>query len=358
MRRASVAALGALFALFLVALGTGSTAAALSASPVVAPEPNTQTITHTVQAGDTLSRLASQYGVTVEALVELNQIADPNVIDVGQALIVNVPPGWTPAPTSAATPTLSAQAVTHVVQAGDTLSRLARQYGVTVEALVELNQIVDPNVIDVGQTLAIDAPSGWTPPPAQPVGGSLAFTWSMVDWRPADPDYLATINIKPQGGTPPYTYYHDGLVQEGDTFEIAWRRCRPKPGSVGVADASGASIAEDYWLLAPYCPVGVEIVEPEEGAELEHANYHFNITWRHPIDPPPPAYGIEIEYWAHGSWRPWKQYVHKRDDRDLFYVPDAFPGDLGGRVRMWGIYGEHESKSKTPWRYFEFRVTY
>ena len=76
------------------------------------------------------------------------------------------------------------------------------------------------------------------------------------------------------------------------------------------------------------------------------------------VDPPPPAYGIEIEVWE-GEWRPWKQYVHRRSsDRNLFFVPDVFPGDLGGRVRMWGIYDGYEAKAKTPWRYFEFRVTY
>ena len=76
------------------------------------------------------------------------------------------------------------------------------------------------------------------------------------------------------------------------------------------------------------------------------------------VDPPPPAYGIEIEVWD-GDWQPWKEYVHERSsDRNLFFVPDEFPGDVGGRVRMWGIYGAHEAEIKTPWRYFEFRVTY
>ena len=253
-----------------------------------------------------------------------------------------------------------AQTITYTVQAGDTLSKLAKQYGVTVDELVAWNNIENPDLIYVGQVLLISVPEGWTSPVpvAQPAGGPLSFEWALLDWEPADPDYIATINIVPQGGTPPYTFYHDGLVQQGDTFKIAWVRCKPKPGSVGVADATGQYVKEDYWLLAPYCPVGVEILEPEEDEHLKHFPRHFNITWEDTVDPGPPEYGIEIEVWENGDWHPWQEYRHARGEENLFFVPDEFPGDLGGRVRMWGIYGNYEAKSKTPWRYFEFRVTY
>jgi len=244
---------------------------------------------------------------------------------------------------------------TYVVQSGDTLWRIAQRFGTTVDELVKLNDIGNPDLILVGQVLVL--PADRAPAPAQVGGGPLQLSWSLVDWRSADPNYLATLVLEAQGGVPPYRYYHDGFVQEGDTVEVTWRRCRPKPGSVAVSDAAGQSVKLDYWLEAPYCPVGVEIIEPEEGQKYTNLPRNFNITWRDTVDPPPPAYGIEIEVWSPKGWLPWQSYVHQRGNRELFFVPDAFPGDVGGRVRMWGIYGKQEAYGKTPWRYFEFRVT-
>ena len=189
----------------------------------------------------------------------------------------------------------------------------------------------------------------------------MTFEWSVVEWWATDGDYIYTFRVVPQGGQPPYTFYHDGLVQAGDTFEFAWRRYCAKPGSVGVKDATGTYVKQDYWLEPPSlsCPAAVEITQPKEGEHLKHFPRHFNIRWEETADPPPPKFGIEIQVWQDGEWRPWQKYKHKRhDDGKLFFVPDEFPGDLEGRVRMWGVYEEDGCKAKTPWRYFEFRVTY
>jgi len=59
-----------------------------------------QTIIHVVQAGETLSLIAKQYGISLETLVALNDIPDVDRIEVGQELVVSVPPNWTPPPTS------------------------------------------------------------------------------------------------------------------------------------------------------------------------------------------------------------------------------------------------------------------
>jgi len=247
--------------------------------------------------------------------------------------------------------------VRYVVQAGDTLTKLAKRYGVTIKDLVALNSIKNPDLIYVGQVLLIPASAGAaltpTPPPS---GGPLTFTWTLDSWQPADPNYEAMVTVRAQGGVPPYVYYHDGLVQAGSTFPIIWKRCVPKPGSIGVADATGAYVKEDYWLEAPYCPVGVEILEPTEDQHLTNLPRNFNVVWKATVDPAPGTYGMDIEVWENGSWHAWQTYEGFHGKR--FFVPVPFPGDLGGRVRMWSIYDGGRTGGKTDWRYFQFRVTY
>jgi len=54
-----------------------------------------------------------------------------------------------------ATPTPTPTPIIYVVQAGDNLLGIARQYGVTVEALQEANAITDPRLLQIGQELVI-----------------------------------------------------------------------------------------------------------------------------------------------------------------------------------------------------------
>lgn len=71
----------------------------------------------------------------------------------------------TPVPPPTITPTSEPQAIVYVVRPGDTLFSIARRYGVTVQTLVQANN-VDPNAIYVGQTLKIETlVSSLTPNP-------------------------------------------------------------------------------------------------------------------------------------------------------------------------------------------------
>jgi lysozyme len=100
-----------------------------------------------VESGDTLFGIAQQFGVDLAALIALNRIADANLIQPGQVL--NLPGGVESAPAPA-----PAAAVTQcVVEDGDTLSAIAAQFGTTVEHLVAVNGIADPDAITVGQVL-------------------------------------------------------------------------------------------------------------------------------------------------------------------------------------------------------------
>jgi len=105
------------------------------------PVPRMQS--YTVQAGDTLIGIADAFNTTVEAIVRTNDIADPNLIFEGQVLCVpvdsDIPPGM----------------VLHTVRPGDTLGELAEVFGTTVEEIVRVNGIPDPDFIFVGQRLLI-----------------------------------------------------------------------------------------------------------------------------------------------------------------------------------------------------------
>ena len=107
-----------------------------------------------VQPGQTLSQIAAAHGTTVERLVALNHIADPNRIYVGQRLRVR------PAPHVGARPAHRAPRWSlHRVAYGETLTGIAARYGTTIDALVIRNHLADASRIYAGQLLRISGPS-------------------------------------------------------------------------------------------------------------------------------------------------------------------------------------------------------
>lgn len=108
------------------------------------------TTTITVQRGDTLSRLALEYNTTVARLVELNNIANPNLIYTGQTLIV--PSGETLQDTDGNS---SSGQTIYIVKSGDTLNQIAASFGTTARAIAVENGIRNINLIYVGQRLII-----------------------------------------------------------------------------------------------------------------------------------------------------------------------------------------------------------
>lgn len=100
---------------------------------------------HVVVAGDTLFSIAQRYGLTVSELAAANGIVNPNVLDVGEELVI-------PAP---GTVTLPETASTHIVSYGETLFSIAVAYGFTVDEIAIFNNISNVNRIDVGQEIKI-----------------------------------------------------------------------------------------------------------------------------------------------------------------------------------------------------------
>lgn len=132
--------------------------------------------TYVVQPGDTLYRIAIRFGTSVTALQAANNIANVNLIYVGQVLTIpgsgGAPPAATAVPPTSPTlpPPISppTTGTTYVVQPGDTLYRIAVRFGVTVQAIAAANNIANTNLIYAGQVLIIPD-SGSAPPVATAV---------------------------------------------------------------------------------------------------------------------------------------------------------------------------------------------
>ena len=118
---------------------------------------HSSTILYTVQAGNTLSGIAYEYGVTISQLQQWNNIPNPNEIYVGQTLKIytNNSNSSSSNTTKAINNSSNSSYTTYTVQAGNTLSGIAYKYGVTVSQLQQWNNISNPNQIYVGQTLKI-----------------------------------------------------------------------------------------------------------------------------------------------------------------------------------------------------------
>ena len=174
------------------------------------------TITHTVVQGDNLFRISLRYNTTIAAIVAANpSITNPNLIFVGQVLVI--PTGGTtpPPPTTQPPPTTE---ISYTVQPGDWLSKIAPRFGTTVQAIAQRNGIVNPNLIFAGQVLIIPAsggtqPGGNPPPPPPPptntgsfeLGGQVfgfqfaqqmkgaGMTWAkrQITWNQGDPASIA-----------------------------------------------------------------------------------------------------------------------------------------------------------------------
>lgn len=110
------------------------------------------TATYTVQSGDTLGGIATKFGTTYQQLAQINNISNPNLIHVGQVLRLKA--DNKPAPQTRNQSSTNAQ-TSYTVQAGDTLSGIATQFGTTYQQLAQLNNISNPSLIHVGQVLQV-----------------------------------------------------------------------------------------------------------------------------------------------------------------------------------------------------------
>lgn len=118
----------------------GEDEGASEAAPTATPDPATQQI-YTIQAGDSLSAVADRFSVTVDAIMKANELTDPNVVYIGQRLVI---PGRGASSDSALQPT--AATTTTLLAVGEGM--LIRQVDGAGTILTEAVQIVnDSNTV-------------------------------------------------------------------------------------------------------------------------------------------------------------------------------------------------------------------
>ncbi|HEX6994141.1 MAG TPA: LysM peptidoglycan-binding domain-containing protein [Gammaproteobacteria bacterium] len=110
-------------------------------------------VEHRVARGETLSQIAARYRVSVASLVEINGLRSSHMIRAGQVLKLPVPAGQAPVVLASTEPVLTDGE--YVVQSGDTIERIARRFGVDVDALLSANGIRNKNLIYAGQRLRV-----------------------------------------------------------------------------------------------------------------------------------------------------------------------------------------------------------
>lgn len=165
--------------------------AVLLTTPMLVAAQGGQT-THTVQAGENLTRIALKYGTTVQAIVQANNITNPNLVFVGQVLTIpgaGITPTLQPTGTVSAPPpqptTAPASETIHVVQPGENLFRVALKYGLSTAFLASYNGITNPNLIYVGQRIRIPSGAAAQPQPVTPVPVSATPLPATVGATPA-----------------------------------------------------------------------------------------------------------------------------------------------------------------------------
>jgi LysM repeat protein len=187
-------------------------ASTLVAAPVADVTPAT---TYTVKSGDSLWSIAKKNHLTVGDLATANNLKTSVPLHEGQKLLIPSKPAAPAAAAAAsatATPTAPdvpapkapANAVKHVVKSGETLSTIAKQYGVKSSDIAVANNITDPQKIRAGMELVIP---GWQTPAGKATAAKSAAKGAPASAnggtaKPAVPEIKPLFNAPPSSATP------------------------------------------------------------------------------------------------------------------------------------------------------------
>ncbi|MDC7233724.1 MAG: M23 family metallopeptidase [Spirochaetales bacterium] len=122
-----------------------------------------QPATHTLQQGETLYSLSRRYGVSVQEIMNANSISTPDNLSVGSRLII---PGL-----ADEAPAQNSSESRYIVKKGDTFYRIAKNHGLSVQELLNLNDFSGNRILKPGETIIVSGTAGNSGSDS-PAGGS------------------------------------------------------------------------------------------------------------------------------------------------------------------------------------------
>ena len=186
-------------------------------SPPPAPTPP---LTYRVKEGDSPWAIAGRFGITIDDFFYLNSLGPDSTLNPGDEVIIRLAEGQAPPPTP--TPQLA-----HIVRDGESLWAIAANHNLTVDQLLELNEMAANALIRPGDELQIRLPLPTPIPPATSTPQNLEAT---------EPEAVAEI-IKPTPATI--------LVTTPDQLP----KPAPAPTSVPLIDEQRDETGSVNWLL-------------------------------------------------------------------------------------------------------------
>ncbi|MEL7568387.1 MAG: NlpC/P60 family protein [Dehalobacterium sp.] len=140
--------------LFIVIAALTFTSTAFAANSTQNP-PN-GTVKHIVKANETLSHISSYYQVPLQQIISLNNLVNPNKLQIDQVLLIpaknDINITNVPAKNTDSVPK-EIPTEKYVVKAKDTLSSIARTYEISLDAIIVANKTINPNSLQIGQVI-------------------------------------------------------------------------------------------------------------------------------------------------------------------------------------------------------------
>ena len=106
---------------------------------------SSEIIIHVVKKGDTLSSISKKYSIKKESIIEVNNLLDENYIFIGQNL--KIVENFIPANNN--------NIYHHEIKRGENLTEVANKYDISLNKLVEINDIENQNILEVGTKLKL-----------------------------------------------------------------------------------------------------------------------------------------------------------------------------------------------------------